>query len=425
MQIKRYMADDMRQALKQVREEQGPDAVILSSKQLANGLEVVAAVDYDESLIDQTLEKKRSALSSDPETSLSGPLPSRSDAPPSGSGAQSPGIGKTSRRRRGATGGGPSRLMGGDESLSAMREEIKALRRMLECQLSSLAWNDFSRQSPVRADLLRNLIHLGLPSPLAQDITARVPADERDPTRAWRHALSDFARMVPVDSDDALAKGGVITLVGPTGVGKTTAIARLAARSAQIHGSEHVAMIGTDTSRPGAQECLFSYGRLLNIPVYQADGADEALERLARLAHVRVVLVDTAGAVRDDLHFRQVSGLMGAKGRVMIHWLVLAANAQIQALEEAVMLYSNLPLTGIIATKLDETASLGGLLSVVAQSGLPLSLVSDSPKLSQPLRAASSRKLVKRAIALMRAAPRRMDKDSLAQHIGEMHYALG
>lgn len=402
MQIKRYMAEDMRQALKRVRDEQGPDAVILSSRQLADGLEVVAAVDYDESLIDQTLERKRAAPAAGPR-----------NVPPEPA-TLSPGPGAR-----------PSPPGNGNESLSGMREEIKALRRMLECQLSSLAWNDFSRQSPVRADLLRNLIHLGLPSPLAQDLTARVPADERDPSRAWRHALSDFARMVPVDGDDPLVQGGVLALVGPTGVGKTTAIARLAARYAQMHGSEHVAMISTDSSRPGAQECLFSHGRQLNIPVYPATGADELQERLARLAHVRVVLVDTAGAARDDRHFRQASGLMQPGGRAVIRWLVLAANAQVQALEEAVMLYSSQPLNGIIATKLDETASLGGLLSVVAQSGLPLTLVSDSPELSRPLRAPSSRKLVKRAVALMRGSPRRMDRESLAQHIGEMHYALG
>ena len=306
-----------------------------------------------------------------------------------------------------------------------MREEIKALRRMLECQLSSLAWNDFSRQSPVRADLLRNLIHLGLPSPLAQDITSRIPADERDPTHAWHHALTDFSRMLPVDGDDPLAQGGVLFLVGPTGVGKTTAIARLSAHYAQMHGSEHVAMISTDSSRPGAQECLFSYGRSLNIPVYPAAGADELQERLARLAHLRIVLVDTAGTSRDDRHYKLAAGLTGPGARTLTRWLVLAANAQVAALEEAVLLYNQERLDGIVATKVDEAASLGGLLSVVAQSGLPLTRVSDSPDLSRPLRTLSSRKLVKRAVALMRAAPRRMDKESLAQHIGELHYALG
>ncbi|MFN2329058.1 MAG: flagellar biosynthesis protein FlhF [Chromatocurvus sp.] len=431
MQIKRYVAEDMRQALKRVRDEQGPDAVILSSRQIPDGLEVVAAVDYDETLIDQTLQKAPPAAPPRPGPHLAdaAPRPSRPAA-------------STSRRRPSTYGapdnGAPSYRAPTDgtatprppterdeASLSGMREEIKALRRMLECQLSSLAWNDFSRQSPVRADLLRNLLHLGLPSPLAQDITARVPADERDPTSAWRQALTDFAHRVPVDAEDPVMKGGVMVLVGPTGVGKTTAIARLAAHYAQMHGSEHVAMISTDNSRPGAQECLFSAGRLLNIPVYQAAGADELQNRLARLAHVRIVLVDTAGAARDDHQFKESAGLGRPDGRSVTRYLVLAANAQIQALEEAVMLYSRLPLIGIIATKLDETASLGGLLSVVAQSGLPLARVSDSADLSRPLRALSSRKLVKRAVSLMRESPRRMDKESVAQHIGEMHYALG
>lgn len=433
MQIKRYVAEDMRQALKRVRDEQGPDAVILSSRQIPDGLEVVAAVDYDETLIGQNLQQSPAAAPPRPRPHVAGaaplaPRPGASSAHrrATSSAGSTANAGSTAyadpTRRARARDDLPSR---DEEPMSGMREEIKALRRMLECQLSSLAWNDFSRQSPVRADLLRNLLQLGLPSPLAQDITARVPADERDPARAWRQALTDFAHRVPVDAEDPVIKGGVMVLVGPTGVGKTTAIARFAAHYAQIHGSEHVAMISTDNSRPGAQECLFSCGRLLNIPVYQANGAEEVQDRLARLAHVRVVLVDTAGAARDDRQFKESAGLGRPDGRAVTRYLVLAANAQIQALEEAVMLYSRRPVNGIIATKLDETASLGGLLSVVAQSGLPLTRVSDSADLSRPLRTLSSRKLLKRAVSLMRASPRRMDKESVAQHIGEMHYALG
>lgn len=278
----------------------------------------------------------------------------------------------------------------------------------------------------MRADLLSRLIHLGLSSPLAQDLVSRVPAEERDPARAWRHALSDFSRMLPVDNKEPLAQGGVLSLVGPTGVGKTTAIARLAMRYAERHGPERVAMISADSKRPGAQECLFSCGRQLNIPVYLAADADEVHERLARLAHVPVVLVDTAGGMGDDQHSHRVSGLLRPGGRPMIRWLVLAANAQAQALDESLMLYSNLPLSGIIATKLDETASLGGLLSVIARNDVPLTLISDSPDLHRPLQSVSGRQLLKRAIAQLRASPpRRMDRESLAQHVGELHYALG
>lgn len=382
MQIKRYMATDMRQALKQVRDEQGPDAVILSSRQLPEGLEVVAAVDYDELLIDQTR-------------------------------------GKTT------VNAAPARAATDEAPLSAMRGEINALRRMLECQLSSLAWHDFSRHSPVRANLLRNLIHLGLAPPLAQDLAGRVPIEERDPARAWRRALRDLAQLLPIVAQDPVEAGGVIALVGPTGVGKTTSIARLAARYAQHHEPQQVAMISTDDSGPGAQERLFSFGRLLNIPVYRASGAAEVHEWLARLEHARLILVDTAGTTHNDHYLRQVGELVNSTGRPVTPWLVLAANAQIQALEEAVMLYRRLPLGGLIVTKLDEAGSLGGLLSVIARGGLPLAFMSDAQDLSRPLRSANAGKLVKRAVSMMRGSPGRMDVESLAQHIGEVDYALG
>ena len=404
MQIKRYMAADMRQALKQVRDEQGPDAVILSSVQVPEGLEVVAAVDYDESLIDHDRERRRPLAAEPAEPAESAVAPRRRPAPGR---AQS------------------SRSSGNEGPLSTMREEINALRKMLECQLSSLAWHDFSRQSPVRANVLRNLIHLGLAPSLAQDLAAKVPVEERDPALAWRRALGELARMLPVAERDPVEAGGVIALVGPTGVGKTTTIARLAARYALHHGPQQVAMITTDDGRPGAQERLFSFGRLLNVPVYRAANADEVHGWLARLDHARLVLVDTAGTARDDHYLQQAAALVNSGERPVIPWLVLAANAQIQALEEAAMLYRRLPLGGLMVTKLDEAASLGGLLSVVARSGLPLAFVADGQDLSRPLHSASARKLVKQAVRVMRGSPRRMDMESLAQHIGDVHHAIG
>ncbi len=422
MQIKRYLADDMRQALKRIREEQGPNAVILSSQSLGTGLEVVAAVDYDESL----LQPRPAGKTGEPaavEPAPAGPAP--------GAGRTAPVSGPGTERRRGAgqgaTASAPDQPTAGSEAaMASMRKEIKSLRRVLECQLASLAWNDFSRRSPVRADLLRNLMNLGLPPTLAQDLAARIPAQERDRRRAWRQALSDLSRLLRVDAGDPLARGGVLALVGPTGVGKTTAVARLARHYAHVHGPEQVAIVSADSSRPGAQESLFSWGRELNVPVYPAGSPAEVDERLARLGHLRIVLVDTAGVARDPWPAWHASGPAAPGGRALIRWLVLAANAQTQVLEEALMRYQTLPLAGIMATKLDETASLGGLLSVVAKSAMPLVRVSDSPELSRPLQTPGSRDLVKRAVTLLRASPPRpQGNEVLAQQVGELHRALG
>ncbi|PLW83962.1 flagellar biosynthesis protein FlhF [Kineobactrum sediminis] len=447
MQIKRYTAPDMRQALKMVRDEQGPDAVILSSQQVADGLEVVAAVGYDESLMPYSTDKKpveraggEQRRPEQPVSFLDYDTPPQPDADgrvksPAAMAAERDqdvfDTRKDTEKRarstplRPAPGASAATVPVDDASLLNMRDEINALRRMLECQLSSLAWNDFSRKSPVRADLLRNLIHLGLSPQLAQELAARVPADERDPVRAWRQALGELAGRVPVAKADPLENGGAIALVGPTGVGKTTTIAKLAARYAHRFGSEQVAMISADDSRVGARERLFTYGRMLNIPVYVAGCAEEVSRHIARLDHARLVLVDTAGTGRNDHHLEQILELTRNPGRPLLPYLVLAANAQIQALEESAMLFGSLPLAGLIATKLDEAASLGGLLSVMVRHQHPLVFSSSGQDVPQNLRPANARLLVKRAVELMRSEPRRMDIESLAQHIGEVQYALG
>ena len=206
MKIKRYLAKDMRQALRQVREEQGPDAVILSSQRTDDGVEVTAAVDYETATDAQPVAARAPAATQPPKdhSSTSEPQPAPTFA---------------SQMRLAAT--APA------EPASEMNAELKRLRQMLETQVATLAWNDLTRRAPVQAELLRELTHLGLGQELAAELAAQAPR-HLEFAEAHRQTLAQVARRIEVAGDRFLETGGMLALVGPAGAGKTTALAKLA-----------------------------------------------------------------------------------------------------------------------------------------------------------------------------------------------------
>jgi flagellar biosynthesis protein FlhF len=460
MKIKRYIAADMRQALRLVREEQGPDAVILSTRNVGDELELIAAVDYDETLIEYAVGKKvaqqtagRQAGASaeqaasrvdeelplepeDDRVSLSGSMAAVKDtrtdnrAAPTGRRVDSsPSLQKANTVAQvlpeaPAQSPEDSAVRGLPESsLVSMRREISVLKRMLETQMSSLAWNDMSRRDPVRAAVLRDLIRMGLAPDLAQELAERAPVRNGEGAATWRGALGLLSRKLKFPQNDPLAAGGVVALVGPTGVGKTTTIAKLAARYALRNGLENVALISADDYRIGAQEQLFIYGRQLNVPVYVARNGEELRQRIEHLRHADLVLVDTAGVSQRDTRLVRALESLDLDDRPLSAWLVLAANAQMESLDEAVGAFSRVPLAGSIITKLDEAASLGGVLTVLARHGLPITWTADGQEVPENLRRASARHLIGQAVKLARQAPRRVADEALARHINEVRFA--
>ncbi len=436
MKIKRYIAPDMRQALKMVRKEQGPDAVILSSRRVNGGLELIAAVDYDEALVEEAVAhqemRKEPASLADRQRAEQAPPPGEKsqndahspvdellEAEEGGQPLEREERAATNHGRRRADGRKPQIVWSQEPTLVSMRSEINALRRILEGQMSSLAWNDLARRSPARASILRQLLQMGVGSDLAQDLADGLgeSAEGADFALAWRKVLGQLAQRVPVTDSEPLANGGVIALVGATGVGKTTTIAKLAARYARRHGPESVALISADDYRVGAQEQLFTYGRMLNIPVYVATTAAQLTERIGRLGHARLILLDTAGVSARDARLERSLEALETAGRPLLPYLVMAANSQLQALDESVTAFSRLPLAGCIVTKLDEAASLGGLLSVIVRHQLAIAYSTDGQEVPEHLRRASARNLVRRAHELTEPEEE-MDEDVFAQQLG-------
>ena len=414
MKIKRHFAPDMRQAIQRVREEQGPDAVILSTRRVEGGVEVVAAIDYDETLVAETVTQGGGET----------PRPSRAreqrvatrrdhDHGQTGRPAAAP------RRDR------PRIEWAQDPALVEMKREIHRLRDLLENQLARLAWADFGRRHPLQLELLRRLAALGLESDFSRDLIGGL--DERDDLEAaWQQALRSLAHRISVSGDDILERGGVLALVGPTGVGKTTTLAKLAARFALRHGQREVALVSTDGYRIGAQDQLLTYGRILGVTVHRAETAEELAAVLDGLADRRLVLIDTAGMSQHDLALQRRMACLqtGEQGHRVRRYLVLPATSQARVLHEAVRAFAEGGLDGCVLTKLDEAVTLGQALSVIAAAALPLAYVTDGQRVPEDLHPARINQLVARAVTAMADVSQEGDDEVFAERFGR-HIAGG
>jgi flagellar biosynthesis protein FlhF len=460
MKIKHYRAADMRQALRLVRDEQGPDAVILSSRRIQGGVEVVAAVDYDaQEGVDNygrdheapatpradEIARPHIASSAADTRSFVSATASRPNGVPDTLGVPHIPVGRTNRVPDtngvphipvGLTGQAAvqsdfatlaQRLSAGQmsmsESPSDMNEELRTLRRMLETQLATLAWNDLSRRSPIQTELLKQLTVLGLAHDLAAELVTQLPA-RLELAESQRLALALISRRIEVSDERWLDDGGVVAMVGPTGVGKTTLIAKLAARWVLRHGTRDVALISTDSMRIGAQEQIHTLGRLLGVPAYAIDGPAELAELLDHLDGHRLVLIDTAGySQRDPRVAAELQTLAKASSRLET-CLVLSAAAQAGAIEEAVERFAAAQPGTCALTKLDEATSLGGSISMLIRARLPLVYVSDGQRVPEDISPARAHQLVARAVELSKKAGAEADEDLLRRRFGGVAHAL-
>ncbi|MGB4875834.1 MAG: flagellar biosynthesis protein FlhF, partial [Candidatus Competibacter sp.] len=219
-------------------------------------------------------------------------------------------------------------------------------------------------------------------------------AAERDPARAWRLALETLGRGLSVTQDDILTKGGIAALIGPTGVGKTTTIAKLAARYNLRHGPNRVALITTDSYRIGAYEQLCTFGMILDAPVRLVRTAQELQETLKVFSDKSLILIDTAGMSQRDLRLSQQFTLLDDPARIR-SYLVLAANAQHAVLQETMAAFARVPLSGAILTKMDETTRLGAVLSAAHEQALPLAYICNGQRVPEDLQAAQVDTLIR------------------------------
>ena len=401
MKIVRHTAPDMRQALRAVREQLGEEAVILSSRRTAQGVEITAAVDFDAGSLEAPAAIATPAAAP-------APAPARAAA---ASAAVLP-----------APEPPPLFAEQSDVRAEIMGKELQTLRRMLETQLAQLAWNDRTRRAPVHTELLRELTEIGIAQDLADHIISQL--DERvDLTQGRRFAIAGLSQYLLVTGDRWLDNGGTVAFVGATGVGKTTMLAKLAVRWILRHGPKDLALVASDTVRIGAQDQMQALGQLLGVPVHVPERFEALPELVSRLERHRLVLIDTPGSsLRDAQLGARLAVLANCASRLETA-LVLGASTQAGALEEAVQRFRPANPASCLLTKLDEATSLGGALSVLIRARLPLSYTSDGQRVPEDLRPARSLELVSHAVRLARASGAAADEDLLRRRFGKLSHA--
>ncbi|AVB21196.1 flagellar biosynthesis regulator FlhF [Pseudomonas syringae pv. theae ICMP 3923] len=438
MQVKRFFAADMRQAMKLVRDELGAEAAIIGNRRIAGGVELTAALDYKLSALaprvpnmelEDELRKTQSRI-----VSAQAELNNRSDSDASINlqlfsgkpvSAVDTHIEPTLEEppRPFAYAPAPAaEPAGGQRAFDSMRSELNGLRELLEVQLGSLAWNQLQGSRPQQANLWRRLQRVGLSGPLSRDLLSMIP-DIDEPRQAWRMLLAHLARMIAVPDIEPLEEGGVIAMVGPAGMGKTTTLAKLAARYVLKYGPQNIALVSMDSFRIGAQEQLKTLGRILNVPVTHVDPGQSLVQALEPLLRKRVVLIDTAGLQASDPALRMQLESLAGRGIKSRNYLVLATTSQKQVLTAAYHSYKRCGLAGCILTKLDETASLGEVLSLAISHELPVAYLTDGPRIPDDLHTPRRHQLVSRAVSVqMQDEP---SEEAMADMFADLYHTPG
>ncbi|AZE62417.1 MULTISPECIES: flagellar biosynthesis protein FlhF [Pseudomonas fluorescens group] len=411
MQVKRFFAADMRQAMKLVRDELGADAAIIGNRRIAGGVELTAALDYtpqalaprvpNMELEDELRKTASRIVSAQAELSMCGD----SDASTNRQlfaglplTAAEPLVEPTFIEPPRPAAPGPAAAVD-QRVFDSMRFELNGLRELLEVQLGSLAWTQLQGSKPQQANLWRRLQRIGLSGPLSRDLLA-LTAEVEEPRQAWRMLLAHLARMIATPEIEPLEEGGVIAMVGPAGMGKTTTLAKLAARYVLKYGAQNIALVSMDSYRIGAQEQLKTLGRILNVPVTHVDPGQSLANALDPLLRKRVVLIDTAGLQASDPALRMQLESLAGRGIKSKNYLVLATTSQKQVLTAAYHSYKRCGLAGCILTKLDETASLGEVLSLAISHELPVAYLTDGPRIPDDLHLPRRHQLVSRAVSV-------------------------
>ncbi len=284
------------------------------------------------------------------------------------------------------------------EANTKLMGELSGIRGMIERQLAGFAWGETHRHAPARAIVVGELLEAGFSAPMARQLGEAVgegvsPDQARS---AVRKALDRMLRARSCD-DDIIDRGGIYALVGPTGVGKTTTTAKLAARCVVRHGASRLALITTDGYRIGAQEQLRIYGRILGVPVFSVRDAADLRQTLAELRGKHMVLIDTVGMSQRDRAVAEQAAMLSGAGGVR-RLLLLNATCRGDTLDDVVRAYAGADLDGCIFTKVDEAASLGSAMDVVVRNGLDVFYVANGQRVPEDLHLPNRAYLLHRAL---------------------------
>ena len=284
-----------------------------------------------------------------------------------------------------------------DAMTRRMVSEIDVLKSTLTDAMSSLASLGVKLGDPVRTRLFQTMLNAGFSAQLTRYVLENMPQHD-----TYEGALDFVQRAIEKnlatvsDENSLLDQGGVFALMGPTGVGKTTTTAKLAARFVLRHGASRVALLSTDSYRIGGHEQLRIYGKILGVSVHAVKDAQDLSLALNDLREKHVVLIDTIGMSQRDRAVSEQMAMLHAVGPSIKRLLLLNAASNGKTLDEVVSAYRDANLAGCILTKIDEAASVGHAMDVMIRRRLPLHYVSYGQRVPEDIAVPNKKLLVHR-----------------------------
>ncbi|MDT3735011.1 MAG: flagellar biosynthesis protein FlhF [Denitratisoma sp.] len=435
MNIKRYFGKTAREALRQVKEELGGDAIVLSNRSVDGGVEITAVlaseipaepaapfasaprIDRDE---DFTVSLSGGARKPAAPARAAASAPEKKavrewqpDAAKPAPAAARPAPRKTEFQSRLTRESGLSEAAGTKSQPAQdgagtaaddgkLLRELAGIKGLIEQQLAGFAWTGLGHEAPAKTLLLTDLLDAGFSAQLARRLVGSLPAGiTREEGRNWLKGVLNRNLHTAGSDDEIIDAGGTYALVGPTGVGKTTTTAKLAARCVVRHGADSVALLTTDGYRIGAHEQLRIYGRILGVQVHAVRDAADLRRTLADLAGKHMVLIDTIGMSQRDRLVSEQAAMLDGAGDVR-RLLLLNATSRGDTLDDVVRAYGReaggSELAGAILTKVDEAVSLAPALDTLIRHRLELYYVANGQRVPEDLHLPNRAYLLHRAL---------------------------
>lgn len=433
MNIKRFFGKNSREALSLVRKELGEDAVILSNRAINGGNEIMAFKEEDMHSMMQNDTADAAAAnasapsnlkqesrpanynSNEPTTLLSlihsnrAKLAATNEIKPEALPAKMSGeekINHTDKRDAQkaltqAVNGQQSASQESNLKMTEMLSEMRDMRSVIESQLTTISWGNIQQRDPSKSSILNTLLSAGFSAALSRQLAEKMPENlsTEDATTWIKSILTNNLNTIENDAE-VLDQGGIFALIGPTGVGKTTTTAKLAARYVMKHGTENLGIITTDAYRIGGHEQLRIYGKILGVMVHAVKDEADLKIALNELKNKHTILIDTVGVSQRDRMVAEQIAMLSNTNMPIKKLLCLNATNTGETLIDVITAYKGKGLDGCIITKLDEAATIGNALDVIIREKIKLYYVANGQRVPEDIHLANKQYLVQHALKL-------------------------
>ncbi len=416
MNIKRFFGKNSKLALAQVREALGDDAVILSNRTVKGGNEIMAfsAEEMDSiTASDDTAVTLTADVVEDSRTSTLEELFKKRMQTENNSIKAKPSFNEDVMNEsknnmvEETLAQTKAQAKEVNAQIASMMAEIRSMRSIIESQLAEISWGATQQREPMKSKILSAMLTAGFSPGLSKQLVDNIPANQNEAeAKKWVQSVLLKNLDTMSKEEEMLDKGGIFAIVGPTGVGKTTTTAKLAARYVMKYGTDKIGLITTDSYRIGGHEQLRIYGKILGVMVHSVKDEADLKIALRELKNKHTILIDTVGVSQRDKMVEEQIKMLSNKQLNIKKLLCLNATNTGDTLMDVIKAYKGQGLSGCVMTKIDEAITLGNVLDVMIREKLKLHYVTNGQRVPEDLHLPHKQQLVHRTFS------RGMPKDS-------------